>query len=97
MVAKSIAASGFIFRNEEGQIIGSEFRTNNLVKSVVMAEAIAMLHGIPFALEMGFMLVILERDSKIVIKNVQSTEEDFSETRPITWDVNALARNFLVC
>ncbi|MBA0776670.1 hypothetical protein Gotri_011635 [Gossypium trilobum] len=62
-----------------------------------MAEAIAMLHGIQFASEMGFMLVILERDSKIVIKNVQSIEEDYSETRPITWDVKALARNFLVC
>ncbi|MBA0880904.1 hypothetical protein Goshw_019659 [Gossypium schwendimanii] len=66
--AKQIAALGFIFRNEEGEIIRSGFRTNTLVKSVVMAEAIAMLHGIQFASEMGFMQVILESDSKIDVK-----------------------------
>ncbi|MBA0743134.1 hypothetical protein Gogos_005852, partial [Gossypium gossypioides] len=62
-----------------------------------MVEETALLHGIQFALEMGFMEIIIESDSKIVIKNIISLEEDYTEIRSITWDVKALARNFSSC
>ncbi|KAH1031812.1 hypothetical protein J1N35_043986 [Gossypium stocksii] len=92
--ARQHAASGFIIRNDEWLIMGSGFRTHNLVRSVVLAEATVVLHGLQFAPEMGFSNVILESDSKLVIQNLQSSKEDYSEIRPLTWDAKALARNF---
>ncbi|MBA0594236.1 hypothetical protein Gorai_011148 [Gossypium raimondii] len=50
-----------------------------------------------FALEIGFMKIILESDSKTIIKNLQATKEDYSEIRPITWDVKALTMKFSSC
>ncbi|MBA0840762.1 hypothetical protein Goarm_003312, partial [Gossypium armourianum] len=46
---------------------------------------------------MGFKQVILESDSKMTIKNITSPGEDYSEKRPVTWDVKAWARNFSDC
>ncbi|MBA0737292.1 hypothetical protein Gogos_010762 [Gossypium gossypioides] len=55
---KQKAIAGFIIRNYEG----------HLVKSIVFAEAIAILHGIQFALEISFMQIVLKIDSNTVIK-----------------------------
>ncbi|KAK5825351.1 hypothetical protein PVK06_020175 [Gossypium arboreum] len=70
---------------------------HNLVRMVVLAEAMAVLHGLQFARDMGFSRVILESDSKMVIRNLQASEEDYSETMRITWDVKTLARGFASC
>ncbi|MBA0702234.1 hypothetical protein Goari_027354 [Gossypium aridum] len=43
---------------------------------------------------MGFTKIILESDSRTVIKNLQATKEDYSEIRLIIWDEKALARIF---
>ncbi|MBA0852831.1 hypothetical protein Goshw_010229, partial [Gossypium schwendimanii] len=51
--------------------MGSGFKGYNLVRSVVIAEASAVLHGLQFALDLGFTKVILESDSKLVIQNIQ--------------------------
>ncbi|MBA0852044.1 hypothetical protein Goshw_000432, partial [Gossypium schwendimanii] len=74
---KQKAVSGFLIRNAEG----------HLVKSVVLDEAIAILHGIQLALEIGFMQFFLKNDSKTVIKNLQSIEENYLEIRSIIWGV----------
>ncbi|KAK5771303.1 hypothetical protein PVK06_047499 [Gossypium arboreum] len=95
--ARQHAASGFIIRNDEWLIMGSGFKTHNLVRSVVLDEATVVLHGLQFAPEMGFSNVILESDSRPVIQNLQSSKEDYSEIRPLTWDAKALARNFSSC
>ncbi|XP_040942069.1 uncharacterized protein [Gossypium hirsutum] len=95
--ARQHAASGFIIRNDEWLIMGSGFKTHNLVRSVVLDEATVVLHGLQFAPEMGFSNVILESDSRLVIQNLQSSKEDYSEIRPLTWDAKALARNFSSC
>ncbi|MBA0592257.1 hypothetical protein Gorai_009241, partial [Gossypium raimondii] len=50
-----------------------------------------------FALEMGFAKIILESDSRTIIKNLQATKEDYSEIRLIIWDEKALARIFSSC
>ncbi|KAH1121998.1 hypothetical protein J1N35_005158 [Gossypium stocksii] len=89
--------SGFIIRNDEGFIMGSRFQGHNLVYSDVIAEALAALHGLQFALDLGFTNVILESDSRLVFKNIQQLNEDYSETRPFTWDAKNLARKFHFC
>ncbi|MBA0810720.1 hypothetical protein Gohar_002682 [Gossypium harknessii] len=33
----------------------------------------------------------------MVIRNLQASEENYSEMRPITWDVKTLARGFASC
>ncbi|MBA0755628.1 hypothetical protein Gogos_020242, partial [Gossypium gossypioides] len=53
--------------------------------------------GLQFALDLGFTNVILESDSKLVIQNIQQTSEDYSESRPFTWDAKNLARSFSSC
>ncbi|KAK8351233.1 hypothetical protein V6Z12_A05G019700 [Gossypium hirsutum] len=96
-VAKKRAVSGFIIRNDEGFIMGSGFQEHYLVQSVVMAKALAVLHRLQFALNLGFPKVILESDSRLVVNNIQQTCEDYWETRPFTWDVKNLARKFRFC
>ncbi|MFQ6633748.1 hypothetical protein Gotur_012252 [Gossypium turneri] len=60
-------------------------------------EAIAVLYGLQFALDMGFSKVILESDSRLVVNNIQKSSEDYSESRPFTRDVKNLARKFQCC
>ncbi|MBA0730305.1 hypothetical protein Golax_022682 [Gossypium laxum] len=74
--------------------MGSGFQRHNLVHSVVIAEAIAVLHGLQFTLDMGFPKVILESDLRLVVNNIQKLSEDYSETRPFTWDAKNLAKKF---
>ncbi|MBA0690206.1 hypothetical protein Goari_007899 [Gossypium aridum] len=64
---------------------------------MVIAEATAVLHGLQFALDLGFTNVILKSDSKLVIQNIQQTREDYSKSRPFTWDAKILARNCSSC
>ncbi|MBA0795531.1 hypothetical protein Gohar_006389 [Gossypium harknessii] len=45
--------------------MGSGFKGYNLVRSVVIAEATTVLHGLQFALDLGLTKVILESDSKL--------------------------------
>ncbi|KAK5825688.1 hypothetical protein PVK06_020546 [Gossypium arboreum] len=54
-------------------------------------------HGVQFASEMGFRYVIAESDSRLVINKIHSKEDNYSETRPLTWDLEASTRNFLEC
>ncbi|KAG8486428.1 hypothetical protein CXB51_019888 [Gossypium anomalum] len=96
-VAKKRVVSGFIIRNEKGFIMGSGFKGHNLVRSVVIAEAFVVLHGLQFELDLGFTNDILESDSRLVAQNVQQMSEDYSESRPFTWDAKNLARKFHFC
>nr|KJB09365.1 hypothetical protein B456_001G136500 [Gossypium raimondii] len=77
--------------------MGSEFQGHNLVYSVVIAEALVVLHGLQFALDLSFSNVILESDSRLVVNNIQKSSEDYSESRPFIWDVKNLARKFQRC
>lgn len=44
-----------------------------------MAEVIAFLHGVQFAVDMGFRRVIIEGDSRLVINNVLSPKERIAQ------------------
>ncbi|MBA0706340.1 hypothetical protein Golax_018457 [Gossypium laxum] len=81
-------------KNDKGFIMGSGFQGHNLVHSVVIAEALAILRGLQFALDLGFSNVILGSDSRLVVNNIQKSSEDYSESRPFTWDPKNLARKF---
>ncbi|MBA0810328.1 hypothetical protein Gohar_002332, partial [Gossypium harknessii] len=59
---------------------------------MVIIEVTAVLHGLQFALDMGFINAILESDSKLVIQNIQQMSEDYSESRPLTWDAKWLSK-----
>ncbi|KAH1065788.1 hypothetical protein J1N35_030775 [Gossypium stocksii] len=59
--------------------------------------ALAVLHVLHFALDLGFPKIILESDSKLIVQNIQQISEDYSESRPFTWDAKNLARRFLSC
>ncbi|KAK5787057.1 hypothetical protein PVK06_041708 [Gossypium arboreum] len=96
-IVRQKAVLSFIIKNEEGNILGSEFRVHHLVRTVALAEAIALLHGVQFASEMGFRYVIAESDSRVVINKINSKEDNYSETRPLTWDLKASTRNFSEC
>ncbi|MBA0818945.1 hypothetical protein Gohar_021537, partial [Gossypium harknessii] len=45
--------------------INVDARLHNLVHSVVIAEALVVLHELQFALDLGFTNVILESDSRL--------------------------------
>ncbi|MBA0720161.1 hypothetical protein Golax_007793 [Gossypium laxum] len=77
--------------------MGLGFQGHNLVHSVVIAEAHAILHRLQFALDLGFSNVILESDSRLVVNNIQKSSEDYSESRPFTWDAKNLAMKFQCC
>ncbi|MBA0553426.1 hypothetical protein Golob_012611 [Gossypium lobatum] len=53
----------------------------NLVRSVVIAEATAVLHGLQFALDLGFTKVILEKGNvaahAMVVKGLQKHNDSF--------------------
>ncbi|KAK5835337.1 hypothetical protein PVK06_011025 [Gossypium arboreum] len=75
----------------------SGFQGHNLVRAVVTAEALAVINGLQFALDLGFTKVILESDSRLVVQNIQQLSEDYSESRPFTWDAKNLVRKFNSC
>lgn len=93
-VSTNKAASGFVVRNNEGQIMGSGYKNHHLISSVVRAEAMAGLDGLHFAIDLGFTHVVLETDSKIVVRNILGLDRDYSEMRAITWKINHLRRSF---
>ncbi|KAA3478203.1 reverse transcriptase [Gossypium australe] len=45
----------------------------------------------------GWVKVILESDSRLIVQNIQKLSEDYSESRPFTWDVKNLAMHFHSC
>ncbi|KAA3458961.1 reverse transcriptase [Gossypium australe] len=63
--------SGVIIRDEHGQIMGA--------CSLFAAEALVAVHGLRFALDLSFQLVILESEFRSVIQKLNTSSEDFSE------------------
>lgn len=62
-----------------------------------MAVAVAVLRGLKCSHYMGSHHIILENDSRTVIRKLQETIKDYSATWSITWDVKALIRGFENC
>ncbi|KAA3469357.1 reverse transcriptase [Gossypium australe] len=86
-VANKHVVSGFIIRNAEGLIMGSGsgFKGHNLVQSVRLQYC------------MGTNLHWIWDSQTSFLRNIQQTSEDYSKSRPFTWDAKNLARNFSSC
>lgn len=54
--------------------MGFGHRLHNLFSIVVLAEATVVVHGLQFVKELGFSKIILESDSKTVIKKHTSSK-----------------------
>lgn len=51
--ANNRVAPGFLIRNDDGNLMGLRFRMHNLVRTVVLAEVMAVLHGLQFESHLG--------------------------------------------
>ncbi|MBA0735412.1 hypothetical protein Gogos_019263 [Gossypium gossypioides] len=66
------AVSGFLIRNDDGNLMGLRFKMHNLVRTVVLAEVMAVLDGIQFTKNMGF-----SRDVKNLARGFASCRFEF--------------------
>ncbi|MBA0680161.1 hypothetical protein Goari_011873 [Gossypium aridum] len=65
------SCSGFIIRNEKGEVMGSGITLHSNILDVGLAEAVACYQGLLFAKEMGFVNVEVEGDAQISFKHVR--------------------------
>ncbi|GMI89630.1 hypothetical protein like AT3G25270 [Hibiscus trionum] len=89
--------SRIIVRDENGHVLGSGFRVNFHIPSCFSAEALAIVQGLLFALDVGFHDVHIESDSKSSISRANSRTSNFSEMRPYTYYAKRLTSCFSSC
>ncbi|GMI81726.1 hypothetical protein HRI_001841900 [Hibiscus trionum] len=89
--------SGCVIRDSEAQILGSAFKTNTDVLSAFEAEALSALQGIKFAKDLGFSNLIVEGDSRSIIKKLASPSVDLSVISHLICDAQNAARSFNTC
>lgn len=77
-LAQRKAYSGVSIKDEHGQIMGDCSRLTYQVPTIFTAEALVVVHGLRFALELGFLPIILEGDSRSVIQKLTGNSDDFS-------------------
>ncbi|GMI91035.1 hypothetical protein like AT4G29090 [Hibiscus trionum] len=95
--AEHKAFSGFLIRDENGQVMGSGILPQPTYISVLQAEAWAAKQGVEFAIELGFQCLILESDSRTLITKLQATMDDSSEIRIIIADIKSLVQQIPCC
>ncbi|KAL4269523.1 hypothetical protein GQ457_HM001110 [Hibiscus cannabinus] len=86
-----------IIRDSEGYVVGASRRVCQSIPSVFTAEALAILHGIILAADLGFHFIWVESDSLTIVKNLNSNTIDKSEIGAITWDSKVKAGSFEEC
>ncbi|KAK5842691.1 hypothetical protein PVK06_005074 [Gossypium arboreum] len=77
--------------------MGACSRLTCQVPTAFAVEALAVIHGLRFAFELGFQSVILEGDSRLVIHKLVTSLEDFSEISALIWEVKEFSKLFEVC
>ncbi|KAL4320166.1 hypothetical protein GQ457_18G007330 [Hibiscus cannabinus] len=91
------AITGAIIRDSEGYVVGASRRLCQSIPSAFTAEALAVLHGIILAADLGFHFIWVESDSLAVVKILNSNTIDKSEIGAITWDSKVKACIFEEC
>ncbi|KAK8613416.1 hypothetical protein V6N13_101178 [Hibiscus sabdariffa] len=75
--------------------------SSNCVRSMhrllYVTEALAVIHGLRFALDLDCMHVVLESDSLTVIPKLKSGVDDCSLLRPYIADAQSVAQTFFSC
>ncbi|MBA0751835.1 hypothetical protein Gogos_000733, partial [Gossypium gossypioides] len=77
--------------------MGACSRLTCQVPNAFAVEALAVIHGLRFAFELGFQSVILEGDSRLVIHKLVTNLEDFSEISALIWEAKEFSKLFEVC
>lgn len=83
-----------ITKDEYGQILGACSWLTNQVSTVFAAEALAVVCGLRFAYDMGFLLVMLDGDSKSVIDKINDSLEDLSKISALIWEAKEVSKFF---
>ncbi|KAH1106104.1 hypothetical protein J1N35_009872 [Gossypium stocksii] len=81
-------------RDPKGEIIRVETYLFEDVVNAFVVEARACERSLLFTLKMGFLCLIMERDSLTVIKKLKTKEEDISVLRPIIHHIRDLESCF---
>ncbi|MFQ6653611.1 hypothetical protein Gotur_024923, partial [Gossypium turneri] len=84
--------SGFIIRNEKGEVMGSGISLHSNVLDAGLAEALACYQGLIFAKEMGFTKLEVEGDARVVIEKINQEEIGRADLDSIIADIKALER-----
>ncbi|KAL4311287.1 hypothetical protein GQ457_01G023050 [Hibiscus cannabinus] len=75
----------------------SSCQAHSSISTVFMAEALAVLHGLQFTLNLSFTRVILESDLRTIIQKLQSGEDDHSCVSSTIWYIIYLSKYFMDC
>ncbi|KAK8478720.1 hypothetical protein V6N12_011644, partial [Hibiscus sabdariffa] len=86
-----------VVRDSNGLILGSCFIPSINVLSPFAAEAVAAIHGLRFALDLGCMHVVLESDSLTIISKLRSVVDDLSILRSYIADARLVSQAFASC
>lgn len=65
--------------------------------TVFAAEALAVVHGLKFALNLSSQSVILKSDSSSVIQKLNASLEDILKISALIWEVKELSKLFSDC
>ncbi|GMJ05893.1 hypothetical protein like AT4G29090 [Hibiscus trionum] len=84
--------SGFIIRDEKGDVLGSGIKNQARYVSVFLAEACAARDGLEFAANLGLSSLIVESDSRTLIHKLRATGDDSSAIRTLIADIKNLVR-----
>ncbi|MBA0712974.1 hypothetical protein Golax_012039 [Gossypium laxum] len=64
---------------------------------LIQAKAVAVIHGLRFAKELGFLSIIVEEDSRSVASKINNHEQGFSDISALTWFAKEIAKEFQAC
>ncbi|KAK8674241.1 hypothetical protein V6N13_112535 [Hibiscus sabdariffa] len=79
--------SGFLYRNSDGLIMAAGVVPHKNVADAFMAEALACLQAVLFAIELCFRRVVFEGESLAVVRRVSALSSDYFVTSPIVNDI----------
>ena len=88
------AGLGVVIRNQDGLVMASLSEVTPLPSTVIEVETLAARRAVEFALELGFENIILEGDSEILIKILNSSNRSLAPFGHIINDINFLASRF---
>ena len=88
---------GLVARNNKDEILGVGAGQLDHIFDASIVEAVAMLKGILWAVDMGFRKIILEGDAAGIINQLNSCDSSYSLAAPIIYDIKAVKRNFQCC
>ncbi|XVF47620.1 hypothetical protein PTKIN_Ptkin03bG0124600 [Pterospermum kingtungense] len=86
-----------VIRDYEGQVIGATCKAINRIADVESLEALAVVHGLRFAKDLGIFPVIVEGDSLSVISAITTQGDILSIFGNYIDEVQLLTTDFLAC